>query len=922
MVFCPNCGQTVEKKDKEISFCPYCGGSIAPPVEASPAAAPVAVATPAPVPTVSAATALAAKEQKPPKKKKGKKVLFAVIAVICALAILAGALWFALGKDGKKETETEQEQKQEETAAAFELDVSRHSLSVDDENRVVYVYAVFTEKQESAVQLVDAQAGDEIAVMLDDGSGADEKADDWIYSAEIVLDVQQESSTHLQAVCDSVKSDVEIVSVIAPLTEEELDAIDTVNDNIDYMRDSFSFTEATFEAKKTEALQLLHEMADEGLVEKETIYEDDENESITFYYTAGVMGVFDLSESVENNEFALGTSGYATVRDDQTAFAQSQTSALPHNGNQPQDVDVKLLYAWFSENDVDRYAKYRNGLRDIGTLCTNYGFNVTFDEDVTIEDLKDLSDDEFVSVNAHGTHSRFTYKNGEKFWFFFEKSSTVTTSGFELLEEATTSKNKTYSNDLKSGRMYLNGNRYIVLPAFFDEYYGRKGLQNTIISFGSCMLMGKNGEMEEDWAKVLTSKSVRAFTAYHNSVIIDYGYDMTKTMLSALQDGKTMEEALSAAKEEHGDTDTAWCLKKGYESKEDALDSTDSWPAAYAVLRGDPDARLISIIGSIRGKVADAVSKTPLSNTNISICSAGSSTEIKKVKTDSDGNFMVDLDEGTYDLVVSANGYMDCKIINVVVEKGQTTYLENTILLTKIEGNPISIVSGLVSNAVTGDGVSNATIKFRSGWGNKEGAYVKSGSSDVRIFTDDNGQFRTESLPYGYYTMEIVCEGFTTQYVNVVAVTDEDAAYNPNVTLVPEAHGSDFRITLEWEANPRDEDAHIVGEGFHVYYSNKNAYEDGNLIANLDHDDTRGNGFETITLTVDPNKTYQYYVYHYAGTGSLSTSNAIVKVYQGGVMIKQYNVPVDQGTGRYWNVFNIVDGKVISLNRISDSDEQ
>ena len=108
-----------------------------------------------------------------------------------------------------------------------------------------------------------------------------------------------------------------------------------------------------------------------------------------------------------------------------------------------------------------------------------------------------------------------------------------------------------------------------------------------------------------------------------------------------------------------------------------------------------------------------------------------------------------------------------------------------------------------------------------------------------------------------------------------------------------------------------------------MYFSKKNAYDDdGNLIANLDHDDTRGNGFETITLTVDPTKTYQYYVYHYAGTGSLSTSNAIVKVYQGGVMIKQYNVPVDQGTGRYWNVFNIVDGKVISLNRISDSSEQ
>ena len=90
----------------------------------------------------------------------------------------------------------------------------------------------------------------------------------------------------------------------------------------------------------------------------------------------------------------------------------------------------------------------------------------------------------------------------------------------------------------------------------------------------------------------------------------------------------------------------------------------------------------------------------------------------------------------------------------------------------------------------------------------------------------------------------------------------------------------------------------------------------------MDHDDTRGNGFETVTLRVDPNNFYSYYVHRYAGAGSLSTSNAIVKVYQGGVMINQFNVPVDQGTQDYWNVFNIVDGKVIPINRISDSSYQ
>jgi hypothetical protein len=35
-------------------------------------------------------------------------------------------------------------------------------------------------------------------------------------------------------------------------------------------------------------------------------------------------------------------------------------------------------------------------------------------------------------------------------------------------------------------------------------------------------------------------------------------------------------------------------------------------------------------------------------------------------------------------------------------------------------------------------------------------------------------------------------------------------------------------------------------------------------------------------------------------------------------MVKKYNVPIDGGTGIYWNVFKIENGEIVDVNRISE----
>ena len=45
----------------------------------------------------------------------------------------------------------------------------------------------------------------------------------------------------------------------------------------------------------------------------------------------------------------------------------------------------------------------------------------------------------------------------------------------------------------------------------------------------------------------------------------------------------------------------------------------------------------------------------------------------------------------------------------------------------------------------------------------------------------------------------------------------------------------------------------------------------------------------------------------------MSESGANVKVYQGSVLVKEYNVPLNQA-GYIWNVFKIENGNVVDIN--------
>lgn len=135
-----------------------------------------------------------------------------------------------------------------------------------------------------------------------------------------------------------------------------------------------------------------------------------------------------------------------------------------------------------------------------------------------------------------------------------------------------------------------------------------------------------------------------------------------------------------------------------------------------------------------------------------------------------------------------------------------------------------------------------------------------------------------------------------------------------------------MRITLTWGENPDDLDSHlftpeIMGTRHQVYWLNE-----GSLVnppyAELDVDDVSSFGPENVTIDRLMPGTYRYAVHHFAGTGTVTTSGAQVRLFTPAGLQHTLNVPTtDSQDNWWWHVFNIdgATGAVQVVNSVSEN---
>lgn len=189
--------------------------------------------------------------------------------------------------------------------------------------------------------------------------------------------------------------------------------------------------------------------------------------------------------------------------------------------------------------------------------------------------------------------------------------------------------------------------------------------------------------------------------------------------------------------------------------------------------------------------------------------------------------------------------------------------------------------------------------------------------------TNAQGVASFSGLAQGFFTVAATAANYASASQTVLLSCS--ATNQVAVALSPASGGlgglaaGQFRTILTWVENPRDLDAHMTGPSagdaarWHVYHGAKTG---GDMCA-LEVDDTSSYGPETVTCpptastgttatTLRPG-VYRYSVHHYAGAGSLGTSNANVRLELSNGQSYTFTPPAGPytGTNNVWTVYEL-----------------
>lgn len=269
--------------------------------------------------------------------------------------------------------------------------------------------------------------------------------------------------------------------------------------------------------------------------------------------------------------------------------------------------------------------------------------------------------------------------------------------------------------------------------------------------------------------------------------------------------------------------------------------------------------------------------------------------------TDTDGNFSIDVPEGSYSVTVTAPGYT--ATTSTITTGGEP-------LVTTLRGP--SNVTGRIVNSQNGTAVANARVSFTRGTG--AAVDTSAAAIDLEVMTDTNGMFGISGAPTGTYLCVVRSEGFVPTLIPDVNLEEGETDLG-DATAVEQPPAGAYRIVLTWGQAPSDLDSHLSGPDghggrFHVYYSD-DFYED---IAELDTDDVTSFGPETITVTPSNNGMYRYSVHNFSdqsATGSQGIAGEIensmsarVQVYTAAGLVRDYRAPAST-PGDTWRVFEL-----------------
>lgn len=533
---------------------------------------------------------------------------------------------------------------------------------------------------------------------------------------------------------------------------------------------------------------------------------------------------------------------------------------------------------------------------DVDEAFSNYSFSSSRnydDEDVTLNTIKSIGRNQVVLWHGHGYYGPLVKSclvTGEDFdwgaWWF----------------------DVGYFGDCVANRIInsmLTGYDKVIISSSYIERYC-SDMSNTFVYLAACD-SGKTSELADAFLK----KGCAAVVANSDTIQRSYNVAMlyeTVRLMSTINPSTdnyyTLQEALTSAKRVY-----------------DASDRTARYGGLGATpnVFGGTDAenyRFRDVNGTLSGKVCKASDRvTAIPNASINIYK--NNAIYRSLSSDFSGNYSVNLPEGEYYFEIKATGYIDFHSYATVVSS-ENTYVETFLMIDGSEDQK-GVARGQIVNSLTNAAVDGVRLTIRKDWNN-----ANANAETVATATTDSGGNYTVELPLGNYTVVLTKDGYLSSSFNIIV--QSGTTDNQNSTITPVVSGDEFLITLTWGENPRDLDAHVegtlsTGGSFHVYYDYMNEDDGSTRVCSLDYDDRYSYGPEHITLKTTTDKPYYFYVFRYAGDGTVAGSGAKVTIHMGNQLVRTYNVPTNLGSDDYWNVFAIKGGEIITRNTITSGAE-
>lgn len=344
------------------------------------------------------------------------------------------------------------------------------------------------------------------------------------------------------------------------LTASEARQMQQADAAVTALTDSDAYADMTEAERQTAAQQQLAELAEQGLVQKDSIYTDTENGMVSFAYTCGVWGGIRLKDLDDENMVELPLGDLADRADAEMEQTNEQIGR------------AVIYYAFDNTINSTRYPNYTY----MRSYWNSVGLQTTLDTDVTVSDLRRMGNYDICVLSTHGAY--YTYEYG-LFW-----KRTATTPLVLLLEESNLYQDIRYGFDLLNHSVIKIDGMYAVTPQFFKTAYRGNKLNGSVVISESCEFYGRNGHVDSSIADALLANGAEAVVGYVNNVYAVYSRSMMWATVNSLTEGSTLGQAVDHAMGLYGSNDIQWYTSQGGRKPHAA--------ASYPIISGSHDYQL------------------------------------------------------------------------------------------------------------------------------------------------------------------------------------------------------------------------------------------------------------------------------------------------------------------------------------------